>query len=350
MSDTLVAETDTEHQHVPVPDMPPRLLMDVQGGYCNLKCPKCWVHAPDANADFAHLRGRMSLEDARKVLDEVMNAKPTFQPNLWTEPLMAKNFKEHIRQVKERGIPTSMNTNGLLLNEEMANFLVEVKFDCVLISIDATTKETLMKSRGTDKLEEIERAVFTMLKARGDRTHPRIGVTFTSEECNAHERDEFVKKWINYVDVIRVGERYESYGKVHGHVKKVELPKKRTPCQALYDTMAVHFNGDVSVCCLDGMRETNMGNILKDGVHKVWHGEAFTKARHYHETGQWDKVPFCKGCKVWARYDYEEIVENGVLIRRSPLMTYYNRVDRLETWNEDNRGGHKVKNAEVLKH
>jgi len=323
--------------------MPPRLLVDIQGGYCNLKCPKCWVHSPEAETDFSHLRGRMSLEDARKILDEVMNAKPAFQPNLWTEPLMAKNFKEHIRQVKERGIPASMNTNGLLLDDEMANFLVEIKFDSVFISIDATTKESLLKSRGTDKLEQIEKSVFTMLKARGNHTLPRIGVTFTEEACNAHERDEFIKKWIPHVDVIRIGERYENYG----NVKRIPLPKKRTPCRALYDTMAVHFNGDVSICCLDGTRATNMGNIIKDGVHKVWHGEAFTQARHYHETGQWSKVPFCAGCKVWAKYDYQETLEDGILVRRSPLMSYYNRVDRMETWTEENRAGHQLKTKEL---
>ncbi len=330
---------------LPVPDFPPRLLVDVQGGYCNLKCPKCWVHGPDDNESLRALRGRMSLEDARKILDEVMAAKPAFQPNMWTEPLLAKNFKEHMRAVKERGIPASFNTNGLLLDDEMAAFLVEIKLDSIFISIDATKKETLMKTRGTDKLDEIEKAVFTMLKARGEGTIPRVGVSFTEEAANFAEREEFIAKWLPHVDVIRIGERYED----EGRVKRVPLPEHRTPCGALYDTMAVQFNGNVSLCCLDGFHQTNVGNVIKDGVHAVWHGEELTKVRHYHETGQWDKVPFCKNCNVWAKYDYEETIRDGVLIRSSPLMTYYNRVDKLDTWKEENRAGHVTKLIDAAK-
>ena len=31
----------------------------------------------------------------------------------------------------------------------------------------------------------------------------------------------------------------------------------------------------------DGFRVTNMGNVFKDGLEKVWHGKEFTKAREY---------------------------------------------------------------------
>ena len=117
-------------------------------------------------------------------------------------------------------------------------------------------------------------------------------------------------------------------------------PPDRQPCPALYHTLAVHNEGTVSVCCLDGMRATNMGNALKEGVAAVWHGEEFTKARYYHETGQWEKVPFCKPCNGWAQYAFEEEITDGLLIRRSPEYTYYNRIDRLKNWHGNLLGAH----------
>jgi radical SAM protein with 4Fe4S-binding SPASM domain len=107
------------------------------------------------------------------------------------------------------------------------------------------------------------------------------------------------------------------------------VDRERTPCPAIYSTMAIHANGNCSICCLDGFGETDMGNVFDEGVAAVWTGEKFTAARRAHETGDWDAVPYCRGCDRWASYSYEDVVKDGVLIRRSPEYTYYNRVDRL---------------------
>jgi MoaA/NifB/PqqE/SkfB family radical SAM enzyme len=275
----------------------------------------------------------MPLEEARKILDEVIKAKPMIQPNLWTEPLLAKNFREHLTQMKERGASISFNTNGLLLTEDLAAFFVEIRLDSIFISIDATTPEVLQKTRGTIKLPEIEAAVHRMLKVRGNHPLPRVGVSFTTEEANAHQRDEFVEKWLGFVDVVRVGERYEKSGATYAPVPV----EQRVPCGALYETLPVHFNGKAVVCCLDGYQQTDMGNVFERGVRGVWHGPEFTQVRKLHEEGRYDVVPFCKDCNVWAQYIYkEETVEaDGLIIRRSPLITYYNRTDRLKNY----RGG-----------
>jgi radical SAM protein with 4Fe4S-binding SPASM domain len=321
---------------LPVPDLPPRMLMDLQEGYCNLKCPKCIVHGSDDNEAIKAIRGYMSLDDARQILDEVAEAKPLIQPNLWSEPLLARDFRQHIAAMKERGIAIALNTNGLLLTEELAQFFVDIKLDSVFVSIDATTKETLQKVRGVDKLEKIQQAAFTMLRVRGNAAYPRIGVSFVVEKENQHEKDEFISYWVRYVDVVRVNELYDG-GRWQNNIP---LPEKRVPCQSLYHTMAVHHNGNVSVCCLDGFGETNLGNVFKDGVKGVWQGEKFQQVRHYHETDQYDKVPFCKNCNVWENYAYEEEIADGILIRRSPGLTYYNRIDRLSGWKGNLRGGH----------
>ena len=103
--------------------------------------------------------------------------------------------------------------------------------------------------------------------------------------------------------------------------------------------MPIHFNGDVSICCFDSFGEQVMGNVFKDGgVKAVWKGKKLQEVRHYHETGQWDEVPFCKDCNAWSGYIYEDEVKDGILIRRSPQFIYYNRMDRLESWHKDIRG------------
>ncbi|ETR66497.1 MAG: hypothetical protein OMM_12726 [Candidatus Magnetoglobus multicellularis str. Araruama] len=96
--------------------------------------------------------------------------------------------------------------------------------------------------------------------------------------------------------------------------------------------MAINHKGNVPICCLDSHNQTNMGNVFKDSVEGVWNGEKFQEIRSYHESGQFDKISLCKNCDVWLNYLIEESEIDGILIRQSPIMTYYNRIDRLYSW------------------
>jgi radical SAM protein with 4Fe4S-binding SPASM domain len=129
---------------------------------------------------------------------------------------------------------------------------------------------------------------------------------------------------------------------VNGSYPDMQTPPKRLPCPAIYNTLPVHNDGTVTVCCLDGFKATNMGNVFKDGVKAVWQGEELAKVRYYHETGQWDKVPFCKPCNGWAQHAFVEEVLDGLLIRRSPQFTYYNKISRIRTWQGNRLGGHQA--------
>lgn len=323
---------------LPVPDLPPRVLLDLRTD-CNLKCPMCIVHGETDDPRLkAFLRRSMPLDQARTILDEVMAGKPLIQPNLWSEPLLAHNFKQHIRAMKERGLSVALNTNGLLLREDTARFFCDIKLDSVSISIDATTPQTLKKVRGIDKLAKIHRGVSVILAVRGDSMTPRVGVSFTLQDANRHEHDEFVRYWSERVDFVRVGELFED-----GRFPGIRPAGPRTPCQSLYTTMAIHTDGNVSICCLDGFAETSLGNVFTDGgVKAVWHGEKFREIRRLHETGEYDKVPFCLSCDRWLSYEYTEEIKGNLLIRRSAEFAYYNRIDKLQNWQGSLLGSHSL--------
>jgi MoaA/NifB/PqqE/SkfB family radical SAM enzyme len=335
-------DPERQWRPAPVPEMPPRVLIDF-ATKCNLRCGMCPVWGSDDEAAIDNVEGLMPLESARRLLDELMASKPLVHPCLYGEPLLAPNFKDHVMQAKAGGLPFAMNTNGLALTEDLAQFLVDQKVDSVMFSIDAITPDTLKKIRGIRKLARIERAVFLMLKVRGDRDVPRVGVSFTIQDANRHEVDAFVSRWVGVVDVVRTGLVFEN-----GKFTELEVPKKRVACPVIYKTLPVHNDGTVTICCLDGMRTTNMGNVFKTSVEEVWHGEEFAKARYYHETGQWDKVPFCGSCNGWAQYEFGEEVRDGLLIRRSPEFTYYNKIARLTNWKGKLLGGHPAPPARLL--
>jgi MoaA/NifB/PqqE/SkfB family radical SAM enzyme len=325
---------------LPVNELPERVLIDF-ATKCNLRCPMCPVWGSDDAEAVDSVKGIMDVERARKILDEMMAAKPLVQPCIYGEPLLIPSFKARILDMKSRGMTVAINTNGLTLNDDIAKFMVDNKVDSVFFSLEGVTRDALEKVRGVDKIEKIEAAIFRLMAVRGENDLPRIGVTMTVQDGNRHEEKAFVDRWSGIVDCVRVGLLFES-----GTFPEMLTPESRTPCPAIYNTLPVHNDGTVPLCCLDGLRATKMGNVFEDGVKAVWQGEEFAKARYYHETKQWDKVPFCKSCNGWAQHAFEDEVRDGLLIRRSPQYSYYNRIARLGNWRGPLLGDHPAPPSE----
>ena len=329
-----------------VEKFPPRLLLDLNGA-CNLKCTMCMVHGKDvdeADARFGGVKARfrdMPINLLEKMLDEI-DASGEPKPMTWTalngEPLFGKNYREMVTMIKSKGFAVASHTNGILLNESMAQFMVDLPLDVVSISLDAFKEETYRAVRENNHFQRIHRNISNLLKIRGDKSSPRIEVSMTVLEVNQHEEQDFIDYWSDYVDVIRVNSTISPDD--DSLFPRKAIPAKRKPCQSLYDSMPVFYNGDVGLCCRDPFCEDNMGNVGNSSVEAVWTGEKFQKYRELHERGEWDQIPACKGCDGWAAYDYDEIVSDRHLIRRSPLFTYYNVLSRLHTWTSAIRSTH----------
>src|SRR5581483_12394317 len=211
---------------------------------CNLRCPMCPVWGSEDDNAIDSVKGVMDAGASKQLLDDIAPARPLVQPNMYGEPLLVPNLRERLREMKARGIAIAFNTNGLTLDDDLARFMVEIELDSISFSIDSVTRETLEKIRGVDKLEKIEAAVFRMLAARGNRQHPRIGVSFTIQEANRHEKEAFVERWVGLVDCVRLGLIFEN-----GAFAGMKEPEVRLPCPALYKTMPVHNDGTVTICC-----------------------------------------------------------------------------------------------------
>jgi radical SAM protein with 4Fe4S-binding SPASM domain len=317
-------------------DFPKKINFGLQENACNLACPKCLVHSESypRGIELKKSLGIMQGDSIIKVLDEVKEHRPTLSPSFWSEGLLNKKlFKMFVEEARARELPVEINTNALLITDEVAEFMVK-HLDQISISIDAVNKETLVKTRATDELEKIKKAVFLLLEKRGDRLRPRVVVSFSVEESNLDERDEFVEYWTQHVDAVRINEVYSDDRKIQ---KEISAPE-RYPCREIYDSMTIDYNGDVRICCLDGYRETNLGNVFKDSVYSVWHGEELQRIREVHETNNYEKYKFCQTCEQWAGFKItKERMENQLLVRGNDFTTYYNRVDRLDTWSNESK-------------
>ena len=317
-------------------DPPKKINFGLQENTCNMSCPKCLVHSESypRGLELRKRLGIMNLDNILRVFDEISDFHPLVSPSYWGEPLLnRKLFKAFSAEAHKRSIPIMINTNGLLIDDKMAEFLVE-HLAIISISIDAHTAEVLEKTRASNELERISDAVHRLLEHRGDSLTPRIVVSFSEEEANSHEKEQFINHWINFVDAIRINEIYDSSRRL----EKADYEIARQPCREIYDSMNVDFDGTVRMCCVDGYRETDLGNVFEDGVLAVWNGSAFQKLRMGHE-GKADTIdPFCDSCDQWAGFNIiSEVEENGLLLRRTAHSTYINRLDRLSNWTEETK-------------
>lgn len=205
-------------------EIPPQIYIGVQDGYCNLKCPMCFIHSEsNTNSDTSKYKGIMSFENYCRILDELEGSHTTINPYRFTEPLLIKNLHDCITAAKNRNLSVALDTNGLLLKKEMADFFVKEGLDSIMFSIDAMTSDTLEKVRGVRQIEKIKDSVFMMLEARGNLSWPRIGVSFVESESNHQEKKDFIDYWINHVDVIRVNKMFNK-NKI---IKDLNVPQKQ---------------------------------------------------------------------------------------------------------------------------
>src|SRR5438270_9050222 len=193
----------------PISELPERTLIDF-ATKCNLRCPMCPVWGSEDEDAIDSVKGIMTADNARRVLDEMMAAKPLVQPSMYGEPLLIPDLRARLADMKSRGMTIAFNTNGLTLSDDLAKFFVDVEIDSVFFSLEGVTRPTLKKIRGVDKIEKIEAAIFRLLAARGDKELPRIGVTMTKQDGNLHEEDAFVARWAGIVDCVRTSLIFEN--------------------------------------------------------------------------------------------------------------------------------------------
>jgi radical SAM protein with 4Fe4S-binding SPASM domain len=335
---------------------------------CNLQCPHCRHHSEDKkNSDdypeYYRNPKHMTKEEVDFIIDDVSDYNPSITLNLANEPLISPVFSHTVRKIKNSGLSSTFNTNGMKLNREISSLLVETSFDSVNISIDAMSSETLKKARGITNINMLDRNVKELLEIRGDNTYPRIGVTFVNTDYNQHELDSFIDYWKEYVDVIRVGAYMsddnpdlKSEASINADIQEIsgigmeKLPN-RIPCKQLFSELVIRANGDVTPCVVTSEKPNGpiFGNVFKDGgVLKVWNSEKFQRARELHNLGRWDEIDYCKGCDYWVETNnFSEVETSDFIIRSpSPYVAFYNVKSKMKNWNKE--GLHERQGTEGL--
>ena len=130
--------------------MPYRYYIDPTN-LCNLRCPLC----PTGRMELQRPRGRMNLEDFKRIVDQIAPYAYYVELYNWGEPFLHPQIFDMIRYASERKISVQLSSNLNYFNEEMAEQAVASGLTRLLVSVDGATQETYEKYRCGGRLEVV---------------------------------------------------------------------------------------------------------------------------------------------------------------------------------------------------
>ena len=164
--------------------MPPHYFIDPIN-ICNLRCPLC----PTGCGVLARPRGRMALDDLKRIVDEIAPYAYRVELYNWGEPLLHPQIFEMIEYVSQRRIAVGLSSNLNYLDANMARRLVASGLSQLVVSVDGVTQESYAAYRRGGRLDVVLENLRLLLETRravGRRT-PFIIWRMLIGKHNEHE-------------------------------------------------------------------------------------------------------------------------------------------------------------------
>jgi radical SAM protein with 4Fe4S-binding SPASM domain len=272
---------------------------------CNLQCVYCYRESTP------HLP---ILHGAQRFCEMLEYIQPFAGPNLLVtysggEPLMHPGFREIVTTSARLGYGNALLTNGTLVTEELAGFILE-HFKFVKISLDGPNEETHSKTRGKGNFARVLRSIRTLAETgmlvkvqvtltrstlprmeeieRALPAVPNVNLTFTPllpMGRGAEMDDESVDNdaFYEFAKTRRSPTRY--------------IPGRRTrSCHAGIGNLSVADTGDVYPCHHFHGQDFHFGNIFHDPFPEIFFGE---KIKEYVQSMDVEhNNPLCSACDV----------------------------------------------------
>ena len=228
----------------------------------------------------------------------------------WGEPLLHPALMDMIVYTKGKGHRVGVTTNGLLLADFIEKF-IEIPLDKLTISLDSVEEcDEVIEGHPSNKV--VLKNIESLIRSRGAKKKPIVTIQITmhgKQQCldtvkfagevgadrvylvrltvplgkNEFKRPSLEEELEIYKESERIAERYglqvdNNYTAFDNSLFRL-LYKKLRPmmyrfdkyCPKPYDYLYVTIDGNVTPCC--DLPRYEVGNILKQSLDEIWHGE-----------------------------------------------------------------------------
>lgn len=269
---------------------------------CNIKCIFCLAETG------RKLRSDQEAFREPEWLDHFSEILPYINIGIFSsyEALLNPNFDQFVKKMRSHFTPFQVFTNGNALTPETSEFLLQSGLRSVWCSFHAAEKATYEGiMRGSDYDKVLQNLMHLKHMARRINPQFRLTMVFCAMRRNIEELARYVdlahrvgaaEIQVNYLLVTNAEHELDheamvfhrelyDYHVMHAKLKAAKqgilLNHQPTffdwqpgaplgPCARPWQHMNVARDGTATVCC-GGAK--GVGNLFKDGFHKVWNGE-----------------------------------------------------------------------------
>lgn len=285
---------------------------------CNFKCSICpypTMNRPRQNMPLKWFVGFVNriLEGPRKY-DSI-----TFSGI--GEPFLNPEIEFMILFAKQKGLKTTVVTNGSLLDMKTYDMLEELKaLDFLRISLPGADQEDYSRITGRSERQyyELTERIDTIL-ARPERTI-KLGIYIAVNKCAYPE--PIVKRW-EKADILEIW-------KVHNWAdrfdnRRVSDFESLTTCGRICNgPLQVLVDGRVAACCFDYEGRLIYGDLKTEGIEAIFESTEYFRIKRAHKSGTGHDY-ICQVC------DQREADKSGYLLYSSFEGNSADRTNRTST-------------------
>ncbi len=250
-------------------------------------------------------RGPMDLDGVRRIGEELARYDDSLVVlGGYGEPLLHARFGEVLGALKEAGVyGLAVRTNGIALDDDCIDLLIDHEVDIVNVVLDAWTPETYAVVQGVDRLALVRENIVRLTEARARRPSvwPILVPEMTKSIETVHEMEPFFDGWVRETGWANISGFSHFAGQLADRAVMCMCPPRRSGCRRIQNRMLVLADGRVPLCDQDFNGRFVVGDLSRQSIEDIWTGMAMNTARSRHQEGHFDAIPLCAGCEEYHR-------------------------------------------------
>ena len=257
---------------------------------CNLRCPEC----PSGSDKLTRARGFMTEKLFDKFITEAAPYLHNINLYFQGEPMLHPLFFDFIEKCGNTRITVS--TNGHFLSEENSRKLAESAISKLIVSLDGMDSSSYSRYRVGGDFDLVLAGIRSVSREISKiKSSVKLEIQFLVNRYNEFQMPavrQFAKevkaslklKSMQVMNCERIeewmpeNEKFRRYRKNENGIFKLNNSYNNS-CLRLWTNPVITWDGKVVPCCFDKDADHVMGDLNKESLRGIWHGEKFKSFR-----------------------------------------------------------------------